>query len=72
MELKIPTGPTGIEPTLLSYAQTCALLNVKATKLRELIRAGHLAAKKNGGQPMIPTESVRGYLASLPDAEVAR
>ena len=58
-------GATGMEPALLSYKQARTLLNVGPTKLRELVRDGHLPAKMNGRQPMIEPAAVRAYIAGL-------
>ncbi len=63
----IPKSQAGVEPALLSYRQAREVLNVGETKLRQLVRDGHLAAKMHGRRPAILTVSVRGYIAGLPD-----
>jgi hypothetical protein len=66
MELKIPNTATGIEPALLSYGEVCRLLGCRMTKLRELLP--RLSVKMLGRRPMVTTDSVRAFLAALPDA----
>ena len=65
MDIMIPKGSTGVEPALLSFTQVREILNVGATKLRELVRDGHLVAKLNGRQPMIEPATIKAYVAGL-------
>jgi excisionase family DNA binding protein len=40
------------------------------TTLYELIGAGKIEARKAGGRTLIPADSLRAYIASLPPADI--
>jgi excisionase family DNA binding protein len=53
-----------------SPKSACALLGCGMTHLYELIGAGKIEARKSGRKTIILDEALRGYLASLPLADI--
>jgi excisionase family DNA binding protein len=45
-------------------------IGVGVTKLYQLIGSGQIEARKAGGKTLIPAESLRAYLESLPRADI--
>ena len=70
------THPTPNAEAVRSYRlahspkAACALLGCGMTHLYELIGAGKIEARKSGRKTIILDESLRGYLASLPRADI--
>jgi excisionase family DNA binding protein len=58
------------EPLAYSPKDVCAALGCGTTFLYQEIAAGRLEARKMGKKTLIPAESLRGYLASLPKADI--
>jgi excisionase family DNA binding protein len=50
----------------LSVAEACRALGIGRTSLYALLRAGQLEARKVGRRTLIPAESLRSLLTSLP------
>ena len=59
-----------ISPTILAYgiAEACAALGIGRTRLYALIAEGRIEARACGGRTLIPADSLRAFLASLPPA----
>ena len=59
-------------PTILAYPikDACAAVGIGRTKLYALISAGQLEARQCGGRTLIPADSLRAFLASLPPAPI--
>jgi len=53
-----------------TIADAAKVSGIGRTKLYELIGAGKLDARKAGARTLIPAESLRSYLASLPTADI--
>ena len=45
-----------------------AALGIKRTKFYDLVKAGDLELRRMGGCTVVPAESLRAYVASLPPA----
>jgi excisionase family DNA binding protein len=59
------------EPTLaFTIADAAKASGLGRTSLYELIGAGKLEARKAGNRTLIPADSLRAYLASLPAADI--
>lgn len=53
-------------PLALTVRGACAKLSISRSTLYEEIAAGRLLAKKAGKKTLIPTQSVKDWLDSLP------
>jgi len=51
--------------------EACAAIGVKRSKLYEMIKAGRLLKKKEGGCTLILRSELERYLASLPSSAMA-
>jgi hypothetical protein len=49
-----------------------AALGIKRTKFYEIVKAGHLELRRMGGCTVVPAESLRAFVASLPPANDAK
>ncbi len=58
------------EPLVYSPKETLALLGCGMTTLYQEIAAGRIEARKMGKKTLIPAESLRAYLESLPKANL--
>ena len=58
--------------TILSYgiSDACAALGIGRTRLYALIAEGRIEARACGGRTLIPADSLRAFLASLPPAPI--
>lgn len=58
--------------TILAYtiADATSVSGLGRTTLYELIGAGKIEARKAGGRTLIPADSLRTYIASLPAADI--
>jgi excisionase family DNA binding protein len=61
-----------MSPEVIAYQpkEAARVLGLGMTSLYALISAGKLRAKKAGQRTLITAESLRGYLDSLPDADI--
>ena len=60
-------GATNTEKKLAySIAEACAAMGIGRTKLYDLIAAGKLVARKDGGRTLILAEDMAAYLRALP------
>jgi excisionase family DNA binding protein len=60
-----------IDTTLaFTIADAAKASGLGRTSLYELIGAGKLEARKAGNRTLIPADSLRAYLASLPAADI--
>jgi hypothetical protein len=59
--------PTDL-PLLVPAEQAFAAIGIGRTKGFELIRNGHLIARKLGSRTLVETESLRTFVATLPRA----
>ena len=57
---------------VLAYGipEACRVLSLGRTKLYSLIGAGKIEARQCGGRTLIPADSLRTFIASLPPAPV--
>lgn len=53
-----------------TIADAAKVSGIGRTSLYELIGAGKIEARKAGNRTLIPAESLRAYLASLPAADI--
>ena len=69
---KNPPDKLGATAAPLAYSpkDACAALGCGMTHLYELIAAGRIEARKSGRKTLIPADSLRACLASLPPAEI--
>jgi excisionase family DNA binding protein len=56
------------EPLAYNVNDACRALGIGRTKLFELIKSGAVDGRRAGGRLLIPAESLRSFLASLPKA----
>ncbi len=61
-------GTEGFGPLLVPLDDAFRALGIKRTKGFELIRDGHLVARKIGARTVVEAESLRRFAASLPRA----
>ncbi len=61
-------GTEGFGPLLVPLDDAFRALGIKRTKGFELIRDGHLVARKSGARTVVEAESLRRFAASLPRA----
>ena len=63
-----------MEKFVIPYAHSiddaCKMIGIKKSMMYELVAKGEIKAKKIGARTVIPDESLREYLAGLPDAEL--
>ena len=52
-----------------SIPEAAEVIGIKTSKLYELIAEGQIIAKKIGSRTIILDETIRDFLANLPDAE---
>jgi len=64
--------PSGLEPILISPDDAFRMLGIKRTKGYELLRDGHLTARKIGTRTGVETASIRRFAAKLPRAGARR
>jgi excisionase family DNA binding protein len=57
---------------ILAYgiAEACAALGIGRTRLYALIGEGKIEARSCGGRTLIPADSLRSFVASLPPAPI--
>jgi len=67
-----PLASSGLEPLLISPEQAGRALGIKRTKTFQLIREGHLIARKIGTRTGVETASIRRFAAKLPRAGARR
>ena len=67
--MNTPTLPR-LEPLAYSPKETLTLLGCGLTTLYQEIAAGRIEARKMGKKTLIPAESLRSYLESLPKANI--
>lgn len=60
-----PTAPLAYSPK-----DACGQIGCGLTFLYQEIAAGRIEARKAGGKTLIPANSLRAYLASLPKAHI--
>ena len=62
------------EQSVLAYPirEACAVSGIGRTKIYALIAEGKLEARQCGGRTLIPAESLRSFLGSLPPAPIRR
>jgi hypothetical protein len=60
-----------IEPLLVSVPQTAQYIGRCTATVYELIGSGRLNAVKSDGRTLVTMESIKGYVASLPPAQIA-
>jgi excisionase family DNA binding protein len=53
-----------------TIADAAKVSGIGRTTLYELIGAGKIAARKAGNRTLIPAESLRAYISSLPAADI--
>lgn len=53
-----------------TIADASRVSGIGRTSLYELIGAGKIEARKAGNRTLIPAESLRAYIASLPPADI--
>ena len=58
------------EPITYTLAEATKVSGISRTGLYRLIGAGKLDARKAGGRTLILASSLRGYIASLPVADI--
>jgi excisionase family DNA binding protein len=63
---------TAVAPAPLAFSPrgACAAIGCGLTFLYEEIGAGRIEARQSGRKTLIPAESLRDYLASLPRADI--
>lgn len=63
-----------LAPTVLAYGipDACTALGIGRTRLYALIAEGRIEARACGGRTLIPADSLRAFLASLPPAPIGR
>ncbi len=66
--MKAAGGGTAISPVLVPTDDAFRALGIGRTKGFELIRHGHLVARKIGSRTVIEAESIRRFAATLPRA----
>jgi hypothetical protein len=66
--LKETSGGGAITALLVPAERAFAAIGVGRTKGYELIRNGHLVARKIGAKTLVEVESMRRFAASLPRA----
>ena len=59
-----------METLAMSVSDAVRISGLGRTVLYELIGAGKIEARKAGNRTLIPTDSLRAYLASLPAATI--
>jgi excisionase family DNA binding protein len=64
--------PVNTEVSVLAYGirEACAASSLGRTRLYALIAEGKLEARSCGGRTLIPAESLRSFLATLPPAAI--
>ena len=60
--------PEHVNRLLVPVEDAGGMLGIGRTKTFELIRAGHLIARKIGSRTVVEAESIRSFAASLPRA----
>jgi excisionase family DNA binding protein len=58
------------EVLALTIADATKVSGLGRTTLYEAIGAGKIEARKAGGRTLIPTDSLRAFIASLPAADI--
>jgi excisionase family DNA binding protein len=58
------------EPIAHTIADAVKVSGLGRTTLYELIGAGKIEARKAGNRTLIPAESLRAYISSLPAADI--
>jgi hypothetical protein len=61
-------GTEGFDPLLVPAGDAFRALGIGRTKGFELIRDGHLIARKIGSKTLVETRSIRNFAAALPHA----
>jgi excisionase family DNA binding protein len=66
------TPPADIDRARLLYSvrETQMLLSVSRPQIYRLLGGGRLHAKKIGSRTLVTAESIKGFLATLPSAQV--
>lgn len=57
---------------LYSVPETLALLKIGRTKLYEEVAAGRIKAVKSGQRTLVPAQSIKDWIESLPTLPVKR
>ena len=68
MTMNTPKPPP--EPLAVSILDACSIVGLSRTELYRLIGAGRIRALKHGTRTLIPMDSLRVHLASLPPADI--
>ena len=66
----MPTQPTSQPPLAYGIQDACRALGIGRTYLYALIAEGRIEARACGGRTLIPADSLRAFLASLPAARI--
>jgi len=55
-----------IEPLVLGVKEAAAFIGLSKSRLYELIAGGQIEARKLGARTLVPTASLRSYVANAP------